>query len=83
MISNFSGSTRHGVRLDLPLAGGWTEVLNSDAAEFGGHGEGNLGLVYATDVENGSPRATLTIPALSTIWLRHQKDPHVPIVSKG
>ncbi|MFD6699350.1 MULTISPECIES: 1,4-alpha-glucan branching protein GlgB [unclassified Microbacterium] len=83
VISNFAGSTRHGVRLDLPLAGGWTEVLNTDAAEFGGHGEGNLGLVYATDVENGSPQATLTIPALSTIWLRHQKDPHVPIVSKG
>jgi 1,4-alpha-glucan branching enzyme len=56
VISNFAGSTRHGVRLDLPLAGGWTEVLNTDAAEFGGHGEGNLGLVYTTDVKNGSPR---------------------------
>ncbi|MBS1697504.1 MAG: 1,4-alpha-glucan branching protein GlgB [Actinobacteria bacterium] len=83
VISNFAGTTRHGVRLDLPLAGGWTEVLNTDAAEFGGHGEGNLGLVYATDIENGSPQATLTVPALSTIWLRHQRDPHVPIVSKG
>ncbi len=72
VISNFSGSTRHGVRLDLPLAGGWTEVLNTDAAEFGGYGQGNLGLVYARDVENGSPQATLTMPALSTIWLRHQ-----------
>src|SRR5690606_16046257 len=38
VVSNFAGSARTGMRLALPLEGVWQEVLNSDAAEFGGHG---------------------------------------------
>lgn len=83
VISNFAGTPRHGMPLDLPVAGAWNEVLNTDAAEFGGHGEGNLGLVYATDPEEGTPRATITVPALSTIWLRYQRDPHIPSPTRG
>ncbi|UGS27690.1 1,4-alpha-glucan branching protein GlgB [Microbacterium resistens] len=78
VISNFAGVTRTGVPLDLPVPGTWTEVLNTDAAEFGGSGAGNLGSVYAPDREDGPARATLTLPALSTLWLRHVRDPHLP-----
>ncbi|GAA5154241.1 1,4-alpha-glucan branching protein GlgB [Microbacterium pseudoresistens] len=81
VVSNFSGTTRTGLILDLPRAGAWNEVLNTDAAEFGGHGAGNLGLVYATENEGAPPRATLTVPALSTLWLRHARDPHMPTPS--
>ncbi|MFC4139253.1 MULTISPECIES: 1,4-alpha-glucan branching protein GlgB [unclassified Microbacterium] len=79
VISNFAGVQRTGYRLDLPLKGVWLEVLNTDAAEFGGSGGGNLGLVTAHPVgEDAVPVATITLPALSTIWLRYQADPHVP-----
>ncbi|MGF3055441.1 1,4-alpha-glucan branching protein GlgB [Microbacterium sp. YY-01] len=81
-ITNFAGVALHGVELDLPRAGTWQEILNTDALEFGGHGEGNLGAVYAhdntpkkallDDASRTSPRATLMIPALTTLWLRYQ-----------
>ncbi|WP_424935614.1 MULTISPECIES: 1,4-alpha-glucan branching protein GlgB [Bacteria] len=83
VISNFAGVTQTGVPLDLPLAGAWNEVLNTDAGEFGGHGAGNLGLVYAADREDGSPQATVTLPALSTLWLRYQRDPRLPAPAHG
>ncbi|MDR6866012.1 1,4-alpha-glucan branching enzyme [Microbacterium resistens] len=83
VISNFAGVTRTGVALDLPLAGAWNEVLNTDAAEHGGHGAGNLGMVYANERDDGSPRAIVTLPALSTLWLRYQRDPHIPTATRG
>ena len=49
----------------LPAAGEWTELLNSDAAAYGGSGVGNLGAVHADD--NG--RATMVLPPLGVLWL--------------
>ena len=56
------------IALDLPEAGTWTEVLNSDAEVFGGSGQGNLGAV-TTD---GRGSATLTLPPLGVLWLHHR-----------
>jgi 1,4-alpha-glucan branching enzyme len=62
----------------------WREVLNTDAAEFGGSGAGNYGVVAAhPEVEGGAPIAKLTVPGLSTLWLRYQPEPHVPTAAKG
>ncbi|WP_091232961.1 1,4-alpha-glucan branching protein GlgB [Microbacterium sp. 3J1] len=84
VISNFSGVERGGYRLVLPREGVWQEILNSDAAEFGGRGSGNLGMVVAhPDGDASASVATITLPALSTIWLRHQNEPHVPTVTHG
>ncbi len=73
-VSNFSGSVHRGYRLGLPHAGAWREVLNTDAVEYGGAGEGNLGLVTATPGgHHGQPAsALLTLPSLSTVWLTPQ-----------
>jgi 1,4-alpha-glucan branching enzyme len=70
-VCNFSGSVHRDYRLGLPKAGTWREVVNTDAVEYGGAGEGNLGLVRATAKgEHGLPAsATVTLPALSTLWL--------------
>jgi 1,4-alpha-glucan branching enzyme len=38
------------VRLGVPSGGRWTEMLNTDAAHYGGSGVGNLGGVEAEDV---------------------------------
>ncbi|MFS0852208.1 1,4-alpha-glucan branching protein GlgB [Microbacterium sp. 179-I 3D4 NHS] len=83
IISNFAGVERGGYRLALPLEGVWNEILNTDASEYGGRGSGNLGMVVAHAEGEGAPVATMTLPALSTIWLRHQNDPHVPTVNHG
>ncbi len=74
---------RTGYRLGLPREGVWQEILNSDAVAYGGRGSGNLGMVIAEPADAGAPTASITLPALSTLWLRHQPEPHVPTVNNG
>ncbi|WP_314647277.1 1,4-alpha-glucan branching protein GlgB [uncultured Microbacterium sp.] len=82
VVSNFSGVERSGYRLALPTDGVWEEILNTDAAAYGGRGTGNLGMVVAEGEHDGAV-ATMTLPALSTLWLRHQPEPHVPTITHG
>ncbi|MBS0024998.1 1,4-alpha-glucan branching protein GlgB [Microbacterium paraoxydans] len=83
VVSNFAGVERTGYRLALPREGVWQEVLNSDAAEYGGWGSGNLGMVVAAPDDSSTPVGSITLPALSTLWLRFQPEPHVPTVNHG
>jgi len=65
VISHFTPVTRHGYGLRLPMEGAWREIMNSDAADYGGSGVGNAGRVIA----GPDGWATLTIPPLGTIML--------------
>jgi len=69
-VFNLSGAARDH-RLALPSTGRWREALNTDAREFGGGGEGNLGSVRAEPVAHrGRPASAIVhLPALSAIWL--------------
>jgi 1,4-alpha-glucan branching enzyme len=71
---NFSGEPVTGLALDLPEAGVWTEILNSDAEVFGGSGLGNLGVVTADE----DRRAILTLPPLGAVWLHHRTPRRIP-----
>jgi 1,4-alpha-glucan branching enzyme len=70
-VANFSPVVRHHWRVPLPAGGRWREVLNTDAAEYGGSGIGNLGSVEAVDEPfHGRPfSAAVTIPPLAAVWL--------------
>ncbi len=70
-LVNFSPVVRHHWRVPLPLGGRWREVLNTDAAEYGGSGIGNLGVVEAVEAPlHGRPfSAGVTLPPLATVWL--------------
>jgi 1,4-alpha-glucan branching enzyme len=70
-VLNFAGVPHHGYRLGLPLAGRWQEVLNSDAAEYGGSGVGNHRGVDAQDVpwHGMAASAVLSLPPLGAVWL--------------
>jgi 1,4-alpha-glucan branching enzyme len=61
-----------GYRLGLPAAGRWSEVVNTDAADYGGSGVGNLGGVHTEKVAwHGRPVSVkLRLPPLGTLWLR-------------
>jgi len=50
VVCNFTPVVRTGYRLGVPQGGLWREVLNSDAVEYGGSGQGNLGAVRAAPV---------------------------------
>ena len=71
VICNMAPVLREGFRVGLPSAGPWREVLNTDAAEFGGTGSGNGGSVAADgDGWQGQPAsASLTLPPLSALIL--------------
>mgnify|MGYP002652170235 CR=1 FL=1 len=68
VICNFSGVPIHDYALDLPEEGAWSELLNSDAAEYGGSGVGNFGTVTA----GAGGRATMVLPPLGVLWLGHR-----------
>jgi 1,4-alpha-glucan branching enzyme len=74
VVANMSPVPREDYRIGLPEAGTWTEVLNTDAAEYGGSGLGNYGAVTAEDVPwHGRPASvSLTLPPLSTVWFEHR-----------
>jgi 1,4-alpha-glucan branching enzyme len=56
----------------VPHGGVWNEILNTDAAAFGGSDLGNLGAVTADDVSaHGRPASLrLTLPPLSALFFR-------------
>jgi 1,4-alpha-glucan branching enzyme len=64
-VSNFSPVVRHDYRLGVPDdVTAWQEVLNTDAAHYGGSGVGNPEPVKP---EDGCVR--ITLPPLATMWL--------------
>jgi 1,4-alpha-glucan branching enzyme len=72
VVCNFTPVVRDNVLAGVPTEGFWQEVCNSDAAEYGGSGVGNLGGVATHPVPNhGMPHTlTLTAPPLACIILR-------------
>jgi 1,4-alpha-glucan branching enzyme len=72
-LVNFGGNPVGPYRIGLPFAGRWAEILNSDAAEFGGSGVGNFGGVTAESQPWGDQPASaeLTLPPLAAVWLRY------------
>jgi 1,4-alpha-glucan branching enzyme len=70
VLCNFTPEPRR-MRIGLPAAGTWREIINTDAVAYGGSGLGNLGAVMAEEVpDRGLPAsAEVTLPPLATIWL--------------
>jgi len=71
-IFNFAGHPHTDYRVGLPFAGQWDEILNTDAAGFGGSGVGNLGAVQSVmQPWGGRPAsAAVTVPPLAGLWLK-------------
>jgi len=69
---NFTPIARVNVKIGVPSGGFWREVLNSDAAEYGGSGEGNLGGVNAVPVGwHFRPFSILvTLPPLGAVFFQ-------------
>ena len=60
------------MRLGLPAMGQWTEILNTDAAIYGGGNRGNMGgLTAEAEAWNGMAQsAMVTVPPLATLYFR-------------
>ncbi|MFC9460366.1 1,4-alpha-glucan branching enzyme [Streptomyces sp. NPDC056983] len=72
-VCNFSPAVREDYRLGVPdSVPGWSEVLNTDAARYGGGGVVNSGVLKPDpEPSHGRPVSLrLTVPPLATVWLR-------------
>jgi 1,4-alpha-glucan branching enzyme len=71
-VCNFTPVPRPGYRIGLPQPGQWDEVLNTDAAVYGGSNMGNGGLISTEPVpSHGKPQsAALVLPPLGTLYFR-------------
>jgi 1,4-alpha-glucan branching enzyme len=64
-VTNFSPVPHENYQLPFPSAGIWREVLNTDAANFGGSGVNNEQVIVGA-----SQIASVRIPPLATVWFK-------------
>ncbi|WP_316975824.1 1,4-alpha-glucan branching protein GlgB [Shumkonia mesophila] len=72
VVCNFTPVVHHGYRIGVPSGDFYVECINTDAADYGGSGVGNLGGVQAEAVPaHGHPwSVNLTLPPLAVLILR-------------
>jgi 1,4-alpha-glucan branching enzyme len=77
VVANFTPVVRYNYRVGAPRGGFWKEVLNSDAGEYGGSGQGNMGGVEAAPVSfHGRPHMlSLTLPPLALVFFKSEGGP--------
>ncbi len=79
VIGNFTPQSHSNYRIGVPKGGFYREVLNTDAALYGGSNLGNMGGKFA-DEENchGYEHSlNLCLPPLSVVVLKHQPKNHL------
>jgi 1,4-alpha-glucan branching enzyme len=68
VVVNFTPEVQYDYRIRVPFAGYWREVLNTDAAAYGGTNLGNGGAVKTLD-HGPIPEVSLVIPPLAAVFL--------------
>src|SRR6185503_4762937 len=68
VVVNFTPQVYRDYRIRVPFSGIWREVLNTDAAVYGGSDVGNGGNVRTLD-EGAIPEVSLVVPPLAAIFL--------------
>jgi 1,4-alpha-glucan branching enzyme len=73
---NFTPQPRLGYRFGVPAEGFYSEVLNSDAASFGGSNVGNAGGVASEPVASHGREHSIrvTLPPLAVVAFRRKQD---------
>lgn len=85
-VCNFTPMDRDGFIVGVPCAGKYTEVLNSDAEEFGGKGRINPTPIKATNEPWDGKENSISIhlPPLSTVVFEYDyKEPVKKVASKS
>ncbi len=74
IVCNFTPVPRYNYRVGVPRGGFWREVLNSDAAIYGGSGHGNVGGVEAIPIpiHRRYNSISLTLPPLGVLFFKSE-----------
>ncbi|MBR0654631.1 1,4-alpha-glucan branching protein GlgB [Plastoroseomonas arctica] len=77
VVSNFTPLPREGWRIGVPVAGQWREVINTDAAAYGGGNLGNTGSVRTDAIASHGEAQSLSLllPPLATLILLPEPSP--------
>jgi 1,4-alpha-glucan branching enzyme len=72
VVCNMTPVPRTGYRIGVPRAGRWRELLNTDAARYGGSGMGNGDTIDTVpeELHGEAQLLQLTLPPLATLYLR-------------
>jgi 1,4-alpha-glucan branching enzyme len=75
-VFNFTPVPRNNYRIGVPEKGFWKELLNSDAKNYGGSGQGNFGGVQTAPVPyHGFEQSiSLVLPPLSASFFKNTKN---------
>lgn len=78
VILNMTPVPRHDYRIGVPGSGPWHEILNSDAAEFGGsHLRNDTPMTASPEPLHGFDQSlTLALPPLGGLWLHPRPAVH-------
>ena len=71
VLCNFTPVVRRDWRIGVPLAGRWTERLNTDAAQYGGSGVGAASNLLCSEPvpAHGRPQSIrVTLPPLASVF---------------
>ncbi len=73
VVVNFTPVLHQNYRVGVPVSGFWREILNSDAPDYGGSGQGNLGGVEAFPIPAHGHyfSLNLTLPPLGIVFFKH------------
>jgi 1,4-alpha-glucan branching enzyme len=76
-VFNFTPVPRQNYRVGVPQGGIWKELLNSDARDYGGSGQGNLGNLEASPMPfHGLAQSlNLTLPPLAAVFFKAGEEP--------
>jgi len=77
IVLNFTPVPRYNYMMGVPRRGHWREILNSDAALYGGSEQGNMGGVDASPIPLHGRRwsVSLTLPPLGAVFLMNESEP--------
>jgi len=80
VLANFGNANLWNYRIGLPAGGDWQEILNSQAAAYGGNGVGNGGTItaQATACDGYEQSAFLTVPQMGLLVLAPSTTVGVP-----
>ena len=73
VVVNFTPVPRYNYRVGAPRSGLWQEILNSDAAAYGGSNQGNLGRVDTSPIPYHGQQQSLhlLLPPLGVVFLKY------------
>ncbi|UCD22607.1 MAG: 1,4-alpha-glucan branching protein GlgB [Chloroflexota bacterium] len=76
VVCNFTPTTHSKYQVGVRQSGFWKELLNSDAREYGGSGQGNLGGKEAAPIplHGRQYSLTITLPPLAAVFFKSSHD---------